>query len=160
MKEIFTKENSVAKKERSKVFLAVYLLLFKENKTLLLLRKNTGWEDGKYSVIAGHVDQGESASEAVISEAKEEGAKQKKEEDLQFLHVVHRNSLDREIVDCFFTATRFSGKITNKEPDKCGELEFYEVTELPDNTIPYIREVIVKVMNKSLYSEFGWENSK
>jgi len=48
---------------------ASYLVLFKENKVLLLKRFNTGYEDDKYSMIAGHVDEGESFSEAIIREA-------------------------------------------------------------------------------------------
>lgn len=44
------------KEERYKFICAVYLLLIKENQILLLKRANTGYEDGKYSLVAGHMD--------------------------------------------------------------------------------------------------------
>ncbi len=33
---------------------ACYLILIREGKILLLRRFNTGWEDGKYTLIFGH----------------------------------------------------------------------------------------------------------
>ena len=54
------------------MFVAVYLLLLREGHVLLLRRHNTGYEDGNYSVIAGHVDPGERVTQALVREAAEE----------------------------------------------------------------------------------------
>ena len=51
---------------------AAYLVLIKEKKILLLRRFNTGYEDGNYSFIAGHVEKSESFTACIIREAKEE----------------------------------------------------------------------------------------
>jgi len=59
-------------KERFKLIPLVGLILIKEDKILLLRRFQTGFEDGKYSFIAGHVDGNESMTEAMAREAKEE----------------------------------------------------------------------------------------
>ena len=48
---------------------AVHLILINKNKVLLLRRLNTGYEDGNYSLPAGHIDQAETATQAVIREA-------------------------------------------------------------------------------------------
>ena len=42
-------------KERPKVIPTAYLVLTKDNKILLSRRHNTGFQDGKYSLPAGHL---------------------------------------------------------------------------------------------------------
>ncbi len=51
---------------------AVYLILEKDNKILLLRRYNTGYNDGLYSLPSGHVEDGEFPIDALIREAQEE----------------------------------------------------------------------------------------
>jgi len=45
---------------------AVHLFLLQENQILLLMRQNTGYEDGSYRVIAGHLEGDETVAAAVI----------------------------------------------------------------------------------------------
>ena len=49
-------------KERFKLIVDVHLLLIKDGKIVLLKRANTGYEDGKYGLIAGHADGNETAT--------------------------------------------------------------------------------------------------
>ena len=51
---------------------AVHLLIIQGDDVLLLRRFNTGWADGYYSLVAGHVEHGETATQAIVREAKEE----------------------------------------------------------------------------------------
>jgi 8-oxo-dGTP diphosphatase len=85
---------------RSRFPVAVHLFFFRDDRVLLLRRFNTGWEDGKYSVPAGHVDVGESVTEATIREAREEVGITLKPEDIEVIHVMHRKA-EEERIDFF-----------------------------------------------------------
>lgn len=135
---------------------ASYLLLLKNNQILLLKRHNTGYEDGNYSLIAGHVEEGETFTDAIIREAYEEANIKLKAQDLKVVHVMHRKSIDSERVDVFFTASKWQGKIENKEADKCSELLWVDIIKIPQNTVSCIKEAVQNTRNKIFYSEYGW----
>lgn len=136
---------------------AVYLFLIKENKILLSRRFNTGWMDGMYSLIAGHLDGNESVSSAMIREAYEEAQITIKKEDLEPATVLHRHSSDQEYIDFFFVAKAWEGEPTIGEPDKCDDMGWYSIDNLPANTLPYIKEALNNYKNKIAFSESGWE---
>ena len=54
------------------VRVAAHFFLVRDRKILLLRRQNTGYEDGKFSVVAGHLDGDEEVSAAMVREAREE----------------------------------------------------------------------------------------
>lgn len=141
---------------RFKLVPEAHLLLFSGGNTLLLRRQNTGYEDGNYSVIAGHIDGAETARAATAREASEEAGLDIAVEDLQFCHVIHRLGTE-ERVSFFFTARDWRGEPKNMEPHKCSELAWYPTDALPDNVVPYVRHAIEQVARGSAYSEFGWE---
>ena len=148
-----------AMQKRHKIIPASYLCLIKDNQILLLRRFNTGYEDGNYSMIAGHVEPNETFTQCIIREAEEEAGILLKPEDLEVVHVMHRNSgtsYDNERVDVFFTAKKWSGQITNKEPHKCDDLSWFDLDKLPENIIPYIKQAINAIKDKVYYSEHGW----
>lgn len=142
-------------KERFKLITETHLLIIKENQILLLLRANTGYEDGKYSVVAGHVEQNENIKKAMAREALEEANLTIKEEDLEFVHVMNRKS-DSERISFFFAPKKWEGEIKNMEPDKCSDLSWFPLNNLPNNIIPYVKEAIEHYLNQIKYSEFGW----
>ena len=45
--------------KRFKLIVAVHLFLLRNDEIILLRRFNTGYEDGNYSLIAGHIDGNE-----------------------------------------------------------------------------------------------------
>ena len=49
------------KKERFKLIPAVFLIFRRGDEVLLLRRANTGYQDGKYGLVAGHLDGDELA---------------------------------------------------------------------------------------------------
>ena len=146
-------------KERFKVIPAVYLVLIKDNKVLLLKRQNTGFKDNEYGLPSGHVEgfeQDESLSQALIRESKEEIGITLDPKNLKLIHVMNRPRTDAERVDFFFTTNSWQGIINNVEPNKCAELDWYDLNDLPDNTIDYIRIALNNILQKSFYSEYGF----
>ncbi|HEX2867037.1 MAG TPA: NUDIX domain-containing protein [Ignavibacteriales bacterium] len=141
--------------ERSLYPAAIHLFFRKDDNILLLRRFNTGYEDGNYSVVAGHVEKGETATQAGIREAKEEVGVTIHPSDLKIHGIMHRKSND-ERIDFFAFIDRWHGEILNMEPHKCDELLWTSFDSLPKNTIPYIKRAI-ELSEKSLwYDEFGW----
>ncbi len=142
--------------KRFKVIPTSHLILAKGGKILLLKRFNTGYEDGNYGVVAGHLDGNETVLQATAREAKEEAGIDVKPEDLEVVHVMHRKYHGGERMDFFVKANKWKGKPRIMEPDKCDDLSWFKINELPDNVIPYVRRAIGCMLGKIFYSEFGW----
>jgi ADP-ribose pyrophosphatase YjhB (NUDIX family) len=142
-------------KERYKLISSIYLAPIRSNKVLLARRCNTGYEDGNYGLVAGHLEAEESVTQGMIREAKEEAGIILKPENLKVVHTMHRREND-ERIDVFFTASEWEGEPTITEPDKCDDLGWFSLKKLPSNTIPYIRQAVFAVRDSIPYSEWGW----
>ena len=144
--------------DRFKLISAVHLFMIRDGMILLLRRYNTGYEDGNFSVPAGHLDGGESAIAAMLREAKEETGVNILRDDLKIAHVMHRNDNVHERIDFFFTISSWQGEPWIMENDKCDKLAWYPVDQLPQNMVPYVRTAIEFFRKDIYFSEFGWEH--
>jgi len=135
---------------------AVHLFLLRDGRVLLLRRYNTGYEDGWYSVVAGHVDGGEEIKDAMIREAREETSIVIAPENIVVVGVMHRRSAE-ERIDFFLAARRWAGEVTNREPDKCDELAWFDLDALPANVIPYVRRALDNYREGCWFDSFGWD---
>ncbi len=137
----------------------VHLLLHghgpEAGRILLLQRFGTGWGDGLYSVVAGHVDGNEPATVAMAREAAEEAGLAIDPADLRLVHLMHRLS-DSERMSLFFTASRWQGTPRNLEPHKCSDLAWFDADALPAGMVGYVRHAIAAVRAGQPYSEGGW----
>ena len=140
---------------RAKFPVTVHLLFFQGNQILLLRRFNTGYRDGEYSVPAGHLDGNEAVMAAAAREAEEETGVRIDAGDILFSSVMHRTEGD-ERVDFFVHIRKWHGEPVNAEPDKCDELFWVDVNDLPLTTIPYVRRAIQNHLNQVKFDEFGW----
>jgi ADP-ribose pyrophosphatase len=134
---------------------AVHLLLLRDDKILLLRRFNTGYEDGNYSIVAGHSDGNEDVKSAMIREAREEAGIEITPNNIKFASVMHRRS-DDERIDFFFIAESWHGEITNMEPQKCDDLSWFEIDNLPNNIIPYVKRAIENFITGVQFDIYGW----
>lgn len=125
---------------------------------MLLKRANTGFGDGRYSVVAGCCDGGESATAAMSREAAEEAGIEVRAEDLRIATMVHgRRGAEWESIDLFFWASRHGGTVTNREPEKCTDLAFFPLSALPEEMLPSVRQALSNALAGIVYSEYGWE---
>jgi len=133
----------------------VHLFFFRGSQILLIRRFNTGYADGQYSIPAGHLDGGETVIAAAAREAMEEVGVRIDPPDIEFSSVMHR--LDgEERVDFFLKIRDWAGEPANTEPDKCDDIRWVDVNELPANTIPYIRQALRNHFQENRFDEFGW----
>lgn len=147
--------------ERYQLIAAVYIVLIKDGKILLLQRANTGFEDGNYSFPAGHLLPGESVRDGAIREGMEEIAVVLESEDLTVVHTMLRKkkSTDPDVgdrIDFFVEANHWAGEPKNAEPHVCDNIAWFPLDQLPENTIPYIRQAIDCIRRRQPFSEFGW----
>jgi 8-oxo-dGTP diphosphatase len=143
--------------EKFKLVCAVHLFLIRDSEILLLRRYNTGYEDGNYSVPAGHLDGNEEVLSAAIREAREECGITISPDHLKMSQVMHRKSTD-ERIDFFVVANKWTGEIVNYEPNKCDDLAWFPLNNLPSNLIPYVRRGIENYLQGSWFDSYGWND--
>jgi 8-oxo-dGTP diphosphatase len=132
-----------------------HVFLARAGQVLLLRRFQTGYEDGSYSVVAGHLEAGETVLMAARRETQEEVGVKLLEQDLRVVGVMQRKSND-ERVDFFLAAPTWEGEVRNAEPDKCDDLIWRALDDLPANTIPYVRRALANYREGRWFDVFGW----
>jgi 8-oxo-dGTP pyrophosphatase MutT (NUDIX family) len=129
---------------------AAYVVLLRSangrREVLLQLRAGTGYMDGYWAVLAGHVDPGESVHEAAAREAAEEAGISVGIEDLEPLTVLHRfvpggAGVDQR-VDMFFVARRWDGEPALREAEKAAAMGWFPFDGLPEPVVPHERLVL------------------
>ena len=125
---------------------------------LMLRRFNTGYKDGQYSLVAGHVEKDELPLQCAIRESYEESGVRIKEQGIKPAHVMYRKVGTEGVsrVDFFFLVTDWEGEIRNMEPHKCDDLSWFSLDSLPDNTIDFIRLAFTHIAAGQFYSEYGF----
>lgn len=146
--------------EHYKTYGAVMLFLLREvnGKTHILLQKraNTGYADGMWDCgTSGHVEDNESMKCAMIREAKEElGIKI---ENLHFATFVHKHSANGvNYYNNYFVCNEYEGIPEIMEKNKCSEIQWFPIEQLPKELLDDRKEALSKYLNGISYSEHGW----
>lgn len=150
--------------ERFKVPSASILMLIKEEngsrKVLLQRRKNTGFGDGLWDLsCSGHVEHGESMSQAIVREAEEELGIIIDVRSLEFFVLVHKreSKIDLTYYNAYFVCHDFIGEPHICESDKCSELKWFDLNHLPQDILDDRKLAVDSFKNGVHYIEYGWQ---
>lgn len=139
--------------KRHKVPVSVNLLLEKDDSILLSLRHPSCRDGSQWGFVAGHLEPGESPKAAMIREVKEELGITLDHDALLPPTVVY--GTNPEYMGFVFRCKNWSGQPQNLEPEKCKALQFFRLTEIPQNTVSYVRKSIQSICNNVPYLEIG-----
>ncbi|MBO3086799.1 NUDIX domain-containing protein [Cellulomonas dongxiuzhuiae] len=136
--------------ERTLLVAAAYVVLRRAGESgdevLLQRRAGTGYMDGSWAVLAGHVDPGESVHEAAVREAAEEAGVVVPVAALRPLTAIHRfvrgGPQVEQRVDVFFEVTVWSGEPTLREAHRAAAMGWFPLHDLPDPVVPHERVVL------------------
>lgn len=148
--------NVMEHKDKYKIIPSVYAFFIKDGKILLSRRCNTGFEDGKYALPSGHAEEKETMREALCREVREEVGVKLQNKNINFSHIMHRSCGDHERIDFFFHVLNWDEEPRNMEPDKCDDLVWFPLEDLPNNMVEYVKVAIQYHLKGIAYSEFGW----
>lgn len=143
------------KKLRFQMHATIALILIKDNKVLLMKRRNTGYMDGYYGMVSGHLESGESLKQAIAREAFEEVGITLNEVDINVVCMIRRVDNDNYF-NYFLTTKNFEGVPTIKEPDKCEELIWCDINDLPENTITAEKRAVYNYLNGIYFDEYDF----
>ncbi|MCD7809278.1 MAG: NUDIX domain-containing protein [Erysipelotrichaceae bacterium] len=149
------------KKNRFTTPSAVFGVIIQDNQILLQKRQNTGYRDGYYDFAAtGHVEDLEKLTTAMVREFKEELNIDILEKDLEFMTMTHRKDkvFGTIYYDTYFLVTHYEGTPMINEPNKCEELQWFPLNNLPDNLIDDRLWSFNNYLNHIYYGEYGWDN--
>lgn len=134
---------------------AAYLLLLRDDaagdraEVLLHLRRSTGYRDGHWALVAGHVEHGESVAEAAVREAAEEAGVSVAPAALEPLCTMHRTLRGggpiEQRADFFFATRTWTGEPRIMEPAKAAGMRFFALSALPAPLVPHERRVLTHV---------------
>jgi len=143
-----------------RTFADVFLVLTRDDRVLLALRENTGYADGQWNLPSGKVEADEDLAAAMVREAREEVGLRLTPDQLRLANVVHhRNPGEEARLGFFFAVEGPAGEPRNAEPHKCGGLDWFPLSELPANTVPYTVAGLDLFRAGCTYGRHGWDPS-
>lgn len=133
-------------------------ILEKKGKILMIRRYNTGFADGMYTLPSGKVEMEESFIEAALRESSEEVNVNIDAEHLESVLIMFEKTKNVEWIHHFFRTSEWMGEIKNMEPNKCDDISWFDINNLPENTLPFVKYAIEKIyVEKKHYCEYREE---
>jgi ADP-ribose pyrophosphatase YjhB (NUDIX family) len=132
-----------------------FLVLWRDDRVLLLRCGGAG-RARRYGLIGVELDGSEPATAGLARSALDEVGIVVVPEDLTLVHVLHRRD-DIQRVDLFFASRVWAGEPSIRAPDRCDDLRWAGVAELPTDTADHVRAGLDGLRRGDLFSPLGWE---
>ena len=140
----------------SKLAVAVISVIIKNNKVLLLKRKNTPWMNWYWWLVWWRLDAWETMTFWAIREAKEEVWIEIVEENIKFKSLIQHKDDRWERIYFVIQVEDFSWVAKNMEEDKCEKIEWFDLNNLPKKITPQVEICLDAIKNKICYSEYWY----
>ncbi|NKJ49631.1 NUDIX hydrolase [Burkholderia sp. SG-MS1] len=132
----------------------VHVLFLNDNdECLFIQRANTGHRDGQYSLVAGHLEPGESIEACAIRESKEEAGVTIAPGTLDFSLVMRRDS-EQNRISFFLSCRAWQGVLTNMEPHKCSGFVWAKLDNPPAPTVDYVANALERIREGVQLADF------
>lgn len=122
---------------------------------LLMRRAGSGYADGLLGLPSGHVDLGETPTESIVREVREELGVELELAGLRPVGTMFRRSQEPR-VDIFFSVMSWSGEPRIREPHKCTELVWSDPAGLPEDALDFIGQAWQDAQSGRVFREFGF----
>lgn len=134
----------------------VHVLLIR-GAELLLTQRRGGAFDGMWHLPSGKLDAGEDVLTAAAREAEEEVGVLIDPGDFAHVHTIHVNGSGAEPrLGLFFATATWGGEPSNREPEKCSGLGWFDLHSLPDGLMEYPAAGIAAYRHGLPFSVMGW----
>lgn len=134
-----------------KVVPAVFAILLKDKKVLLLRRANTSWMDGYYDLPAGHLEDQELLKNGAARELLEEAGIKVSTRNMKLVHI-HQNHHNPSAphYGYMFLVEKWRGQPKIMEPDKCDDMQFFDLDNLPKKIVPYTKYALDRLYKEDV----------
>ncbi|MFE9217114.1 NUDIX domain-containing protein [Streptomyces lavendulae] len=113
-------------------------VILRDGDKILLSQRGGPYGYGRWHAPSGKLDAGEPLTVGAARELREETGVKVDPAHLRLVHIVHhKQSPEVERIGLFFEATEWDGEPVNREPEKCLDLRWWTVHELPEDIIEY-----------------------
>lgn len=150
----------MGKKDKQKSPQVGVALIVRRGNNVLLHKRISNHQGGKWAFAGGHLEKFETIEECALRELKEEAGNIKvtKPQLLQIMNVRFRDD-DKHYLTLFYIADYIDGTPKVMEPKKCAEWKWFDWDNLPQNIMPGIEALNIKITRIDNITKVGdiWE---
>ncbi len=132
--------------------IAYMILRDQKNRVLLLGRVATG----KYSLPAGHMEEGEASVAAALRELQEEVGVRVDASNAKLANIGNFKDPDGQRIGYFYEAKTWIGRPKIMEPNIHSTILWATADNLPQNISPNVRQVLLNIEKGQFHTKNGW----